>query len=355
MQLGRWFGLVVAVFSASCRRHLSVPEAVLRTSLMQSPWDMKKAELVEELRRRKATFHESWTVPELRPLLMEYRPTKEKNEPTHKLSHQALREKCISEGMSLLDRVTRGTMLRTLRDSSAAGPTTLVTFGRNEGYTFSEVPKDYLDWAVQEVRAQEAKGSQPSPDLARMATWWISVPTRTSEAALKPKTYVNPEEGAVLPPPPKAQFPVRPRRDQAFSGSRTRPTSNAGQSSGVDTDFSMVTTPEDERRRYGRSVPGTCTPVLGQNLHRGHIYLSREQVFSEDSPGDGGKTRSFDPRSNILTRGQNFCPAVKYFVPRSPLFVPGSFLFVPGSLLPWRQKHFVPRTHCTHIETLSSS
>lgn len=142
-----------------------------------SPWKMRKPELIQELAERKITFHPSWTVPELRALVIEAR---ERDAPADtpnplkgitRMCLEDLVETAKKMGIQPPVKVTRGWLLMEIRKSKASPADTVVPFGRFRGWLYKEVPADYLQWAIREVAT---KGEQQShPDLVRLSNWAI--------------------------------------------------------------------------------------------------------------------------------------------------------------------------------------
>ena len=87
----------------------------LMPSLAPSPWNMKKAQLLAELNERGVVVHTSWTVPELRQILIEQRDLEkppsavnDKMKGLTSLKLQELVDLAEKEGISLPTKPTRG-------------------------------------------------------------------------------------------------------------------------------------------------------------------------------------------------------------------------------------------------------
>lgn len=168
-----------------------------------SPWSLRKDELVAELRRRDLVVHESWSVPELRTLLVEHRRLEGQDDPVEvkgisKMSHQQLMEECRRLDIKLPEKPTRGHMMLLIRDMKKSPAHTVLSFGRYKGWHYSEVPKGYQEWAI----AETSKNENATQDLVRFAKW-----AKENLAMKESRSYPNkdlardPEALAVIPPP----------------------------------------------------------------------------------------------------------------------------------------------------------
>eukprot|EP00913_Durusdinium_trenchii_P017481 g16427.t1 len=145
------------------------------TSPVQSPWKMKKAEILKELSEtHQVPASSSWTVPELRTMLIESRQSlepKAQADPMKGITKYSLTEsieQAKAEGIPMPPKPTKGWLIKVLRESRSTPADTIVPFGKFKGWLYREVPRQYLAWAVDEVKA---KGESAHPDLARLATW----------------------------------------------------------------------------------------------------------------------------------------------------------------------------------------
>ena len=167
-----------------------------------SPWSLRKDELIVELRRRGIAVHESWSVPELRTLLVERRSDGQ-DDPVEvkgisKMSHQQLVDECRRLDIKLPEKPTRGHMMLLIRDMKKSPGHTVMSFGRYKGWHYSEVPKGYLEWAVAETNKNES-GSQ---DLVRFAKWAKEHLTMKETLSFPNEDLArDPEALAVIPPP----------------------------------------------------------------------------------------------------------------------------------------------------------
>ena len=72
------------------------------------------------------------------------------------------------------EKATNGLLTLLIRDSCTKNKgDAVVTFGRHRGKLFKEVPRNYLEWAVQEVKQRGPEGS--SPDLVSLSTYAAQV------------------------------------------------------------------------------------------------------------------------------------------------------------------------------------
>lgn len=218
----------------------------------KTPWKMNKGEIVDALLEMKVPFRKEWTLPELRATLIEEREARGIGKPKS-LAMSAMKlgdleAKCRQEGIPLPPgNFTRGTLMKLLRDNAPPNQGEEVNFGRYKGYTYKEVPEDYLKWAMAEVEANK----NHSMDLARLARW---AQARDS-AGGSSSGYVDPEEAAVIPPPAKASTAARrstptkkekemvlaKEENKALRTSRTRPIADV-----TEQDWSEVDKTTDE-------------------------------------------------------------------------------------------------------------
>ena len=190
----------------SARRALRSRARLLMPSTAPSPWNMKKPQLLAELQERGVVVHSSWTVPELRQILIEQRDlekppaTNDKMKGLTSLKLHKLVEMAEKEGITLPAKPTRGLMIKLIRDRRSAPAQTAVPFGRFKGYMYQEIPEGYLKWAI-----QETKGNPNShEDLVRLATWAKEDLQRCKEAGVvtsKAELGRDPEALALIPPP----------------------------------------------------------------------------------------------------------------------------------------------------------
>lgn len=172
-----------------------------------SPWKMLKAQLLEELKEKGVPAHSSWTVPELRQIVIETRqadqPKVEENPALKGLSKASLAEliaKAKQLDISMPVKPTRGWLMKMIRDSASTPGETVVCFGKFKGWMFQEVPNQYLDWAIAETEANH----NASDDLRRLASWAKQQKEKKGKTTLGERTRsmaMDPEAVAKIPPP----------------------------------------------------------------------------------------------------------------------------------------------------------
>ncbi|CAE7565416.1 RE1 [Symbiodinium sp. CCMP2592] len=77
-------------------------------------------------------------------------------------------------GVAYDSKVTRGTLMRHIRDYHETPDNTIMTIGRYKGSAYFQIPRQYAEWASREEREN---GINMSPDLKRFVLWY----RRTSE------------------------------------------------------------------------------------------------------------------------------------------------------------------------------
>lgn len=212
-----------------------------------SPWSMKKDDLLAKLKELDTPVNSKLTVPELRSLLVEQLPEKERPGGLTKLTLAQLKEKGRAERIDVPEKAMRGLLMRLLRDSQAPTAEEMVSFGRYIGYKYAEVREDYLTWAVEELGR---KGEACSPELTRLAHW--AGRRKAEQGYPKVKSILateDPEATASVPPPPKAVPSPRARIRSTRSittpkTERAKPMAR-GHSLVSDSDYQMVTSPEE--------------------------------------------------------------------------------------------------------------
>ena len=173
---------------------------------------MKKEQLLVELQERGVVVHRTWTVPELRQILIEQRdlekpaPANDKMKGLTALKLQELVDLAEKEGIALPTKPTRGLMIKLIRDARSTPGQTVVPFGRFKGYMYQEIPEGYLKWSI-----QETKGNPNShEDLVRLATWAKEELGRRKDAGItysKSELGRDPEALALIPPPSARRSP----------------------------------------------------------------------------------------------------------------------------------------------------
>ena len=112
-----------------------------------------------------AQFHESWTVPELRSLLMEYRPGKQKSEETlSKQTKTALLKKCNLEGITVPPNASKGHPVAFAEDQRGAkDPRPWSPSAGTRAISTTRYPGTTWTWALSEV-AGEGRSGFTRPD-----------------------------------------------------------------------------------------------------------------------------------------------------------------------------------------------
>ena len=134
---------------------------------MPSAWEMRKGELLDELTRRNIPFSASWTVPELRSLLVE-NVKKDKKGQMHftGMTLEELRTRCNDMEINYPAKASKGDLMRLLRSNANPDSDEEITFGRYKGLgvKLRELPENYMEWIKAELKANPS----PHPELARV-------------------------------------------------------------------------------------------------------------------------------------------------------------------------------------------
>ena len=171
-----------------------------------SPWSMKREELVRELRELQVPVHPNWTVPELRATLIEQRPGQTPTREQHalkgisKMSLEELKIKAVEADLEMPPKVTRGWLIKALRDNLQPEGDQVMTFGKYKSWMFKEVPFSYQEWAMKETEVN----TNSSPELVHFAAWCRQeLAERKQRAKGKgvPTMVEDPEVNAKIPPP----------------------------------------------------------------------------------------------------------------------------------------------------------
>ena len=141
---------------------------------------MNKTELLAEMTRLGMNPNPSWTVTELRSLMVEM---KEAEKRTALVPYNT--------------KTPKGILLRQIRDYHDTPSETVMTIGRHRGNTYSQVPRSYAEWACKE------DPSNMHPDLQRFVTWYRRQqdPERRQHVP-RAVQMQNPDKYAKNPPPP---------------------------------------------------------------------------------------------------------------------------------------------------------
>ena len=135
---------------------------------------MNKTELLAESVRAGLVVHKTWSTEELRAILREHRESNKELDGKMAMRGLAgmtlpqLKAKADTVGVQYPNAITKGNLLRLIRDSVNTPANELMTFGRYRGYEFQEVPASYGEWAVAEAN----RSDNASADLIRFAKWY---------------------------------------------------------------------------------------------------------------------------------------------------------------------------------------
>ena len=201
------FGLAEAVLQDGNRvRKPQVLMPVPSSSLLNSPWKMRRDELVAELESYQVAVHPRWTVPEVRQTVVEQRAIrfpKVTSDPCAGLTKMKLEEliaKAREFNVVLPEKPTRGVLIKLIRDQAQPPGQHVMTFGKYRSWLYQETPEDYMNWAVREVQANPNSGA----DLRMYATWAKMELEQRRERAKKGGIIAavdDPEVRAVVEPP----------------------------------------------------------------------------------------------------------------------------------------------------------
>ncbi|OLP99061.1 hypothetical protein AK812_SmicGene18412 [Symbiodinium microadriaticum] len=137
---------------------------------------MSKTELLSEANRVGLVVHRSWTNEELKAVIQEHRMSQPNTHPATQmksitnLTMPELKLKAQELKVEFPSNVTKGNLLRLIRDSLATPATELMKIGKYKGWEFGEIPNQYGMWAAREIRMS----ANPHVELVRYAKWWES-------------------------------------------------------------------------------------------------------------------------------------------------------------------------------------
>lgn len=135
---------------------------------------MTKSQLLSECVRLGLTVHKSWSPEEIKAVIMEDRENRKQVDATEKmkrlsqLTFDELKSKATELNVEYPSRITKGNLLRLVRDSLNTPDNELMKIGKYRGMEFREVPWQYGQWASNEVKA----AGNADPDLVRFVRWW---------------------------------------------------------------------------------------------------------------------------------------------------------------------------------------
>ncbi|CAE7287015.1 RE1 [Symbiodinium sp. KB8] len=135
---------------------------------------MSKTQLLEECNRVGLVVHRTWTVEELKAVIQEHRMQTASQTPSHQmksvtsLNLPEMKAKAVEMGIDFPSNITKGNLLRLIRDSLATPGSELMKIGKYKGFEFQEIPNAYGEWASKEVKTS----ANPHVELVRFARWW---------------------------------------------------------------------------------------------------------------------------------------------------------------------------------------
>ncbi|CAE7477908.1 unnamed protein product, partial [Symbiodinium microadriaticum] len=135
---------------------------------------MNKVQLLSEASRLGLVVHRNWSVEEIKAVIQEHRMNDAANTPAHQmrsvtnLTLPELKVKATELGVMFPSNITKGNLLRLVRDHVGTPANELMKIGKYKGWEFQEIPKEYGMWAAREVRMN----GNPHVELVRFAKWW---------------------------------------------------------------------------------------------------------------------------------------------------------------------------------------
>ncbi|CAE7449306.1 GIP, partial [Symbiodinium sp. KB8] len=238
---------------------------------------MNKTQLLAECTRLGLVVHRTWTVEELKAVIQEHRMENVAHHPGHQmksvtsLNMPELKAKATEMGIDYPTNVTKGNLLRLIRDSLATPGSELMKIGKYKGFEFQEIPAAYGEWASKEVRCS----SNPHVELVRFAKWWDNNQTTTYAGA---KTSI--EEHSVIP----------------YPSSHTEESSVWGDYSdwGIARDE-----PKEATTMRGTYESGYKAPIRGNNK-RSSAHTSVVEMDAETDPGTLAEIQALEARLAAL-------------------------------------------------------
>ncbi|CAE7866875.1 RE1 [Symbiodinium sp. KB8] len=135
---------------------------------------MTKPQLLQECLRLGLTVHNSWSPEEIKAVIMEHRQKYKEEDATERMKRMShltmpeLKAKASALGVDFPANVTKGNLLRLVRDSINTPDNELMKIGKHRGKEFREVPWEYGRWASAEVKTT----ANADPELISYANWW---------------------------------------------------------------------------------------------------------------------------------------------------------------------------------------
>ena len=275
---------------------------------------MTKTQLLSECNRLGLVVHRTWTVEELKAVIQEHRMQAASKQPGHQmkavtsLNMPELKMKATEMGVEFPDNITKGNLLRLIRDSLKTPGTELMKIGKYKGFEFQEIPSAYGEWASREVKSS----ANPHMELIRYAKWWDS-----EQMTRYTGDTTTIEEDSVVPYPgsesgassvwglvsdwgaPSQEMNTKAGRSSGYSYSGSRPVVPRAnkRTNAMNNDGEM-----DTEHRRGDSGPGSkARSAQGQGE-------GREQGAPEVSEEGDGAERNPTPLRAVLPSGDASFP-----------------------------------------------
>ena len=167
----------------------------------RAAWQMTKTELLAEANRLGLAPHPDWTAVELRSAITEMIGDQKGGTLPKGLSSmklQELKEEAEKIGLEYGEKVTRGALIRNIRDYHDTPSNTVMTIGKHRGNTYAQIPLSYGRWADAE---EKVNGANMHPDLRRYVMWYrrnrngnLPEPVTTLEKMNNPEKYAVVDE-----------------------------------------------------------------------------------------------------------------------------------------------------------------
>ncbi|CAE7843624.1 unnamed protein product [Symbiodinium sp. KB8] len=170
----------------------------------RAPWQMTKTELLSEANRLGLAPSARWTVEELKSAIVEAKKDLNEDSTVPKgmsgMKLAELKAEADRIGVMYASGVTRGTLMRHIRDYHETPDNTVMNIGRYRGSAYFQVPLSYAQWADQEERAN---GINMSPDLKRFVLWFRRKKAKeaTGNGPTRAEMMQEPEKYAKVPYP----------------------------------------------------------------------------------------------------------------------------------------------------------
>ena len=230
---------------------------------------MTKTQLLEECNRLGLVVHRTWTCEELKATIMEHRM----QDPAHQqasamksvsgMTLAELRAKADQLGIQYPAKITKGNLIRLIRDAVSTPGSELMKIGKYKGFEFQEIPRQYGMWAAREVRMSP----NPHVELIRYAKWW-----ENKEYQEHYGEDDSLEANATVP------YPMDNTSAAGYSGT---------------TNWDVIT--DTRARRMDRDLP-----IDPRTTKRGPPARSGEQMDSEIDPGTLEEIRALETRLAVL-------------------------------------------------------